>query len=117
MNKVINITNSIGYYCYRKSYTFEVLASEPGSNPSLTGTATVNIEVLDINDNTPRFNSNNFQFMIYENQPIGTPIGNVSASDRDSGSNAEVCYIAITFTMYDNKFMGYIYRVYSNRTK
>ena len=55
--------------------------------------------------------------MIYENQPIRTPIGNVSASDRDSGSNAEVCYIAIPFTMYDNNFMGYKYRVYSNRTK
>ena len=99
--RIIIITNSIGYYCCRKSYTFEVLASEPGSNPSLTGTATVNIEVLDVNDNSPTFDPNNYQFMIYENQPIRTPIGNVSASDRDSGSNAEVCYIAIPFTVYD----------------
>ena len=68
-----------------------MLASEPGSNPSLTGTATVNIEILDVNDNTPTFDSNNFQFMINENQPIGTAIGNVSASDHDSGTNAEVC--------------------------
>lgn len=68
-----------------------MLASEPGSIPSLTGTATVNIEILDVNDNTPTFDLNNFQFMIYENQPIGTAIGNVSASDRDSGTNAEVC--------------------------
>ncbi len=70
-----------------------MLASESGSNPSLTGTATVNIEVLDVNDNTPMFDSDNFQFMIYENQPTGTVIGNVSASDRDSGTNAKVCYM------------------------
>ena len=68
-----------------------MLASEPGSNPSLTGTATVNIEILDVNDNTPTFDSSNFMFRIYENQPIGTAIGNVSASDLDYGTNAEVC--------------------------
>lgn len=84
-----------------------MLASEPGSNPSLTGTATVNIEILDVNDNTPTFDSNNFQLMIYENQPIGTAIGNVSASDRDFGTNAEVClYYYLDFTMYGNKLMG-----------
>ena len=75
----------------RKFYTFEVLASESGSSPSLTGTATVNVEILDVNDNTPTFDSDNFSFMIYENQPIETAVGNVSASDRDSGTNAEVC--------------------------
>ena len=95
----------IGYDFCRKSYTFEVFASEPDSNPSLTGTATVNIEILDVNDNTPTFDSSNFQFMISENQPIGTAVGNVTASDRDSGTNAEVCY-----NMNDGKVMGlYLY--------
>lgn len=44
--------------------------------------------------------------MIYENQPIRTAIGNVSASDRDFGTNAEVCYYYLDFTMYGNKLMG-----------
>lgn len=68
-----------------------MLASEPGSLPSLTGTATVNIEILDVNDNAPTFDLDDFQFVIDENQPVGTDIGNISASDHDSGTNAEVC--------------------------
>lgn len=76
----------------RSSYSFEVLASEGSdSTPSMTGTATVNIVVTDVNDNAPAFVPNSFQFQIYENQPIGTAIGNVTAEDRDSGSNALVC--------------------------
>lgn len=74
----------------RKFYSIEVLASEDGSASSLTGTATVNIEILDVNDNTPQFDSPAYQFEIFENRPVGTAVGNVSATDRDEGTNAQV---------------------------
>ena len=75
----------------RKNYSFSVFASESGSvAPSLTGTATVFIEVIDVNDNEPDFIQNNFQFEIFENMPSGTVVGNVSATDLDAGTNAQV---------------------------
>ena len=57
----------------------------------MTGTATVYIEVLDANDNSPTFDLDNFQFTIFENEPNGTFVGTVRANDLDSGTNAQVC--------------------------
>lgn len=54
------------------------------------GQTTININVLDVNDNPPAFSANSFRFNLQENEPSGTFVGMVAATDRDSGINAEV---------------------------
>lgn len=73
------------------TYQLLVLASDYGT-PPLNSTATVSIAVFDVNDNPPVFTSMEYQVHIKENIPIGSHITAVSASDCDSGSNAEVTY-------------------------
>lgn len=59
-------------------------------NPRLTGTATVIVNVLDLNDNTPKFEQNYYSATVEENQPNGTFVVTVEASDNDNGKNGEI---------------------------
>ncbi|XP_017462571.1 PREDICTED: neural-cadherin-like, partial [Rhagoletis zephyria] len=51
------------------------------------------IKVVDVNDNAPRFELPDYQALnIDEDIPIGTSILQVSATDMDTGKNAEIVY-------------------------
>ena len=56
------------------------------------------IEVLDENDNIPRFKKSFFSFEMSENTENGTSITKLRAFDDDSGVNGEVSYIMETDT-------------------
>ncbi|XP_071087130.1 protocadherin-11 X-linked-like [Haliotis cracherodii] len=64
-------------------YRFHVLAIDSGV-PSRTATATITVNVLDINDEQPLFLETEYRFHISENLPLGMGVGNVSAFDRDT---------------------------------
>lgn len=72
---------------YEQQHEIElhVLATDGGS-ASVSATAVVLIELLDLNDNAPKFSQPNgqFNFIIVENQPAYTDIGLVQARDADS---------------------------------
>ena len=74
-------------------YNFTVMATENTiqSRDGLMGIATVIVEITDANDNPPIFTPSTFFFTVPENQPPLTFVGNVTAQDRDTGSNALVC--------------------------
>ncbi|KAM3862738.1 cadherin-23 [Diretmus argenteus] len=57
-----------------------------------TGTATVFVEVQDVNDNRPIFLQNSYETSILENVPRGTSILQVQATDADQGENGKVLY-------------------------
>ncbi|KAL0964189.1 hypothetical protein UPYG_G00320520 [Umbra pygmaea] len=57
-----------------------------------TGTATVFVEVLDVNDNKPIFLQNNYETSVLENVPVDTRIIQVQATDADQGENGRVLY-------------------------
>ncbi|XP_073775592.1 cadherin-23 isoform X3 [Danio rerio] len=57
-----------------------------------TGTATVYVEVLDVNDNRPIFLQNSYETSVLENIPRGTSILQVQATDADQGENGKVLY-------------------------
>jgi len=59
---------------------------------SLTGSATLCVLVDDVNDHEPVFRSRVYRADVAENQPSGTSLIVVQASDRDVGHNAEVRY-------------------------
>lgn len=71
-----------------KFLTFGVVAI--GSQA--TATASVTIQVTDINDNAPLFLANNYTFYIDEDRLYPAQVGSVYASDKDSGSYADIQY-------------------------
>lgn len=75
----------------QESYTLLVKAVDNGQ-PSKTSTATVHISILDANDNTPVFSKSSYHFSMVENQPRGSTVGFVSASDEDIGNNGQLKY-------------------------
>ncbi|XP_036060657.1 protocadherin beta-18-like isoform X2 [Onychomys torridus] len=68
------------------------LTAVDGGSPPRSGTATIHILVMDINDNAPQFSQELYQTQAPENSPVGLPVVTVSAEDVDSGVNAEVTY-------------------------
>ncbi|CAG5134613.1 unnamed protein product [Candidula unifasciata] len=79
-------------------YEFPVIAVDKGV-PSLTGTATIIIKVLDINDNDPYFlypvPQNNTLFIPHTFDDQRT-IVSILAYDKDAGRNSEIIYSVST---------------------
>ncbi|KAM9468396.1 protocadherin-16 [Clarias gariepinus] len=72
-------------------YTFTVEARDQGI-PALSSTATLDISILDINDNSPVFTSSSYMVEIDEDTQEGTFVLEVTAIDKDEGSNGQVVY-------------------------
>lgn len=72
-------------------YYLTVIATDNGF-PQFSASADVRVRVLDDNDNDPIFSRKRYTFNILENQSVGTVVGIVSATDRDSGQNAKLNY-------------------------
>ena len=85
----------------REHFTFTVIATDTGV-PQFSASATLNVRIVDINDEPPLFNTSSpdrkYQFGTYENQVVGTEIGTVMATDRDVFPFANVSYMLDAFT-------------------
>ena len=57
--------------------------SNKDTSPQLTSTTVVQINVLDLNDKTPEFESRFYNQTISEASPSGTAVVTVSANDKD----------------------------------
>jgi len=75
----------------QSDYQFTVVAIDQGS-PPLTGNAQVTISVLDANDNQPLFSMTSFELSIWELTATSTLLKQLTATDQDLGSNAEITY-------------------------
>ena len=75
------------------SYTVKVSAKSLSNN--LISMATININLTDINDNSPIFSNDSTSFTLYENAAIGTYVGTVEAYDTDEGPNGTIGSYAI----------------------
>uniref|UniRef100_A0A671XMQ7 Cadherin-23 n=1 Tax=Sparus aurata TaxID=8175 RepID=A0A671XMQ7_SPAAU len=79
------------------AYTLVVEAIDNGPAGSRrTGTATVFVEVQDVNDNRPIFLQNSYETSILESVPRGTSILQVQTTDADQGENGRVLYRILT---------------------
>ena len=74
------------------AYTFIIVAKDGGN---LTTTATVRIDVTDVNDNVPRFDRNPYTGSLKENLIGNNLVGTVTARDADSGQRGSVTYSII----------------------
>ena len=54
--------------------------------PAQTGTGTVFVTLLDVNDNAPEF-ADDYRPVVYESQPVGLSVIMISAVDRDGPTN------------------------------
>ncbi|NXN08471.1 CAD19 protein, partial [Indicator maculatus] len=63
-----------------------------GQAGALSATATVTINLSDINDNPPKFQQQLYYMNVSEEAPVGTTVGKVFAEDGDIGENAAMDY-------------------------
>lgn len=75
----------------RDRYVLFVVAEDHGSPPK-DNIVIVTVDVLDVNDNPPRFVNNSFFVDVPEKLPVGTVVTIVTASDIDAGNNGQVRY-------------------------
>uniref|UniRef100_G3UAI1 Protocadherin beta 3 n=1 Tax=Loxodonta africana TaxID=9785 RepID=G3UAI1_LOXAF len=68
------------------------LTALDGGSPPRSGTARINILVLDINDNAPEFAQPLYEVQILENSPLNSVIVTVSATDLDTGNFGTITY-------------------------
>ena len=73
------------------SYRLTVEAIDHGQ-PKLSSAVSVNVVVLDVNDNPPEFTKKMYFANISEMAPHGTRVAQVKAFSRDIGINAEISY-------------------------
>ncbi|XP_032878094.1 protocadherin-16 [Amblyraja radiata] len=72
-------------------YTLTIAAWDQGE-PQHSSSVSVIIHVLDMNDNSPTFPEPSYMAEVGEDSVVGTLVLQVSAVDRDTGSNGQVFY-------------------------
>ncbi|XP_068963512.1 protocadherin beta-2-like [Petaurus breviceps papuanus] len=69
-----------------------ILTALDGGSPPRSGTAQIRVLVVDVNDNIPEFERQNYEVRIPENSPPGSLVVGVHATDLDTGNNGEIFY-------------------------
>uniref|UniRef100_A0A8C9W1B0 Cadherin EGF LAG seven-pass G-type receptor 2 n=1 Tax=Scleropages formosus TaxID=113540 RepID=A0A8C9W1B0_SCLFO len=73
------------------SYVLRAFAVDKGL-PAMRTSVDIHVTVLDVNDNPPVFEKDEFDIPVEENSPIGLVVAHITASDPDEGSNAQIMY-------------------------
>nr|XP_017823765.3 LOW QUALITY PROTEIN: protocadherin alpha-2 [Callithrix jacchus] len=85
-----------------------VVTARDGGSPSLWVTASVSVEVADVNDNAPAFAQPEYTVFVKENNPPGCHIFTVSAWDADAQENALVSYSLVERRVGDRALSSYV---------
>lgn len=95
---------------YKSFYSVVVKAEDQGVDPGpLSTTVQVNITIDDINDNKPIFGHDKYVVSLPEDTSINTVVLNVTATDKDAGTNGEVEYQPLGLSEFSiNKNTGEI---------
>ena len=72
-----------------RQFTIEIVAEDSGI-PSLRSKAILLVNITDVNDNPPAFNSSLVDVKIFEGMSIGRAFAVVAATDRDEEMNSQV---------------------------
>ncbi|XP_046956921.1 protocadherin beta-15-like [Lynx rufus] len=75
----------------RSEYNITITVTDLGT-PRLKTQHNITVTVSDVNDNAPAFSQTTYTLRVRENNSPALHIGSVSATDRDSGANAQVTY-------------------------
>ena len=88
-------------------YDIQVVAID-GGTPELSGTIRIHIEVVDANDNNPKFENTSYIRTVPENLPVGSVVLQVFATDMDEGLNGDIMY---SFTDLAREQFGDMFRI------
>ncbi|XP_019279984.1 protocadherin beta-3 [Panthera pardus] len=75
----------------KSEYNITITVTDLGT-PRLKTQHNITVTVSDVNDNAPAFSQTTYTLRVRENNSPALHIGSVSATDRDSGANAQVTY-------------------------
>jgi hypothetical protein len=94
----LTVWSALDYDIAPTEYNITVQAIDKGYNASdsLSDYMWLYIVLIDENDHTPSFSQNVYTFTIYENVTSDYSVGNVVASDGDSGNNGNVTYSIVS---------------------
>lgn len=76
-------------------YNLTVVATDKGSPPR-TATAFLIIHVNDVNDHEPVFEKSEYSAILSELAPAGTYVAGITATDEDTGVNAQIYYTFVS---------------------
>ncbi|KAJ8919347.1 hypothetical protein NQ315_003931 [Exocentrus adspersus] len=76
-------------------YNLTVVATDKGTPPR-TATAFLIIHVNDVNDHEPVFEKSEYSTILSELAPPGTYVAGITATDEDSGVNAQIYYAFVS---------------------
>ncbi|XP_060035603.1 protocadherin alpha-8 isoform X5 [Erinaceus europaeus] len=85
-----------------------VVTARDGGAPALSTTASVRVEVADVNDNAPAFAQAEHTVFVRENNAPGCHIFTVSARDADAGENARVSYSLVERRVGERALSSYV---------
>ncbi|XP_014384489.1 PREDICTED: protocadherin alpha-3-like [Myotis brandtii] len=85
-----------------------VVTAQDGGSPSLSATASLSVEVADVNDNAPLFAQPEYTVFVKENNPPGCHIFTVSARDLDAQENALVSYSLVERRVGERALSSYV---------
>uniref|UniRef100_A0A8D1M4P4 Cadherin domain-containing protein n=1 Tax=Sus scrofa TaxID=9823 RepID=A0A8D1M4P4_PIG len=85
-----------------------VVSARDGGSPSLWATASVSVEVGDVNDNAPVFAQPEYTVFVKENNAPGCHIFTVSARDADAQENARVAYSLVERRVGERALSSYV---------
>ncbi|XP_063407101.1 protocadherin Fat 3-like [Mytilus trossulus] len=97
------VTLSINYDRDDTSVASSVTCGVTVTDGTMTSTAVLEVLIYTINDNTPQFTQNRYEFHISPYDTIGTILGTVTATDADIGSHGVVSY-----NVRSGAFSGYV---------
>uniref|UniRef100_A0A8I6GFB7 FAT atypical cadherin 1 n=1 Tax=Rattus norvegicus TaxID=10116 RepID=A0A8I6GFB7_RAT len=83
----LDYESSHGYYL--------TVEATDGGTPSLSDVATVNINITDINDNSPVFSQDSYTTVVSEDAALEQPVITIMADDADGPSNSHILYSII----------------------
>ena len=69
-----------------------IVTAKDGGQPSRTSSMTINIDILDVNDNSPVFYPEQYFVVLQSDFRSSEPVVQLRATDADEGVNAEVEY-------------------------
>ncbi|KAG7484197.1 hypothetical protein MATL_G00046980 [Megalops atlanticus] len=75
-----------------QSHYSYVITALDGGDPPKFDTVTLNIKVIDSNDNNPVFDQAVYTVKVMENSPNNTVVIDLNATDPDEGTNGEIVY-------------------------
>ena len=99
----MSVTGKLDYE--RAKEYFLTIQAQDGGNPPLSNHATVNISIMDVNDNVPIFTQLSYGASVTENSLVGSSIITLTATDLDQVSQSSVIAL-IGLNLFLFQFVG-----------